>query len=378
MADVGACLERKLKRQNSSCDNGGPAQEAGQAEPEENCGKVTLDERDVFFSTMQYHNDEKNYIMETMKSGTMGKGAARILVVDDEAEMRRLIADYLRDMEHYAVADAASGFEALGLLAKQPFDLILSDINMPGMRGFELLDIVRERFPSMKRVLITAYNVEDYFDLAIKYDIGNIFVKTAPFDFEELSIAIRNLLSNDIFGLDHYFEAAAERARFAVRNARSLDRHARAIADFLGDRKRAKYLEVVVVELLTNAIFYGARRESPERKDQWDLECELPDDKAVAVTAVRDRDKYGISVCDEGGRLKKADVLYWMNRQVRRDENGLPLGISDTHGRGLFIARRYIDRLIINVDRGRRTEAIIINYNDAKVSGHKPLYINEI
>ena len=378
MADVGACLERKFKRQNSSCDNGGPAQEAGQAEPVENCGKVTLDEHDVFFFTMQYHNDEKNYIMETMKSGTMGEGAARILVVDDEAEMRRLIADYLRDREHYAVADAGSGFEALGLLAKQPFDLILSDINMPGMRGFELLDIVRERFPSMRRVLITAYNVEDYFDLAIKYDIGNIFVKTAPFDFEELSIAIRNLLSNDIFGLDHYFEAAAERTRFAVRNARSLDRHARAITDFLGDRKRAKYLEVVVVELLTNAIFYGARRESPERKDQWDLEGELPDDKAVAVTAVRDRDKYGISVCDEGGRLKKTDVLYWMNRQVRRDKNGLPIGIGDTHGRGLFIARRYIDRLIINVDRGRRTEAIIINYNDAKVTGHKPLYINEL
>jgi CheY-like chemotaxis protein len=316
--------------------------------------------------------------MENMESGTTRKGKSRILVVDDQAEIRQLIVDYLHNVEHYAVAEAGNGFEALGLLAIQPFDLILSDINMPGMRGFELLDIVRDRFPSIKRVLITAYNVEDYFDLALKYDIGNIFVKTAPFNFEELSIAIRNLLSNDIFGLDRYFEPAAERTSFIVRNARSLDRHAREIAEFIGDRKRAKYLEVVVVELLTNAIFYGVRQESPERKDLWNLECELPDDKVIVTTAVRDREKYGISVCDEGGRLKKTDVLYWMNRQIRRDENGLPVGIGDAHGRGLFIARRYIDRLIINVHQGVRTEIIIINYNHKKYYGHKPLYINEI
>ncbi len=313
-----------------------------------------------------------------MGSGARSDEAARILVVDDETEMRQMIADYLRDVEHYAVANAANGFEALSMLAQQPFDLILSDINMPGMRGFDLLNRVRERFPSVKRVLITAYNVEDYLDLALKHDIGNIFVKTAPFNFNELSAAIRNLLSNDIFGLGHYFEPGAEQTRFVINNARFLDRHAREITDFIGDRKRAKYLEVAVVELLTNAIFYGVRQESPERKDQWDLDCELPDDKAIVATVVRDREKYGISVCDEGGRLKKNDVLYWMNRQIRRDENGLPLGISDVHGRGLFIARRYIDRLIINVHQGKRTEIIIINYNEKAFYGYKPLYINEI
>jgi len=316
--------------------------------------------------------------MEDMKSVLAGERPARILIVDDEPEMRRLIGDYLHGLEHYAVDEAGSGFEALGLMAQRPFDLILSDINMPGMRGFELLDIVKERFPSMKRVLITAYNVEDYFDLAMKYDIGNIFVKAAPFNFEELSTVIRNLLSNDIFGLDRYFEASAERARFTVRDAGSLDRHARDIAEFLGDRGRAKHLEVGALELLTNAVFYGARRESPERKDRWDLDCRLPEDKAIVVAAARDREKYGLSVCDEGGRLRKTDVLYWMNRQARRDENGLPIGVGDAHGRGLFITRRYFDRLVINVQTGKRTEVIIINNKGRKASGYKPLYINEI
>jgi CheY-like chemotaxis protein len=300
--------------------------------------------------------------MENMKSGTRGENTARILVVDDEPEMRRLIGGYLREKERYEVSEAGNGFEALGLMAVRQFDLILSDINMPGMRGFELLDIVRERFPAMRRILITAYNVEDYFDIAVKYDIGNIFAKTAPFNFNELSVVIRSLLLNDIFGLDRYFEAAAERVRFRVRDARSLDRH----------------LEVVALELLTNAVFYGVRRESPEKKELWDHDCMLPQTKAIVVTAARDREKYGLSVCDEGGRLKKADVLYWMDRQARRDENGLPIGVGDAHGRGLFIARRYIDRLVINVHSDERSEVIIINYLGRKYTGYKPLYINEI
>lgn len=71
-------------------------------------------------------------------------------------------------------------------------------------------------------------------------------------------------------------------------------------------------------------------------------------------------------------------MLYWLNRQNSRDQNGLPVGLYDSHGRGLFIARRYIDRLIINIDKARRTEVIIINYYSDTFKGHKPLYINEI
>ena len=306
------------------------------------------------------------------------KVSGKILVVDDEQEIRQMIVDYLRDVENYVVSDARDGAEALELLGKQHFDLVLSDINMPGMKGFDLLHIVKDKYPLVKRVLITAYNVEDYLELALKYDIGNIFVKTAPFNFEELSVIIRNLLLGSIFGLDPYFAPAVEKNGFRIKNAHHLDTHAKVITEFIGDYKRAKRLEVVIVELLTNAIFYGVRQESPERKDEWDVNVELPDDKAIAVTVARDAEKYGISVCDEGGRLKKADALYWMNRQIARDAAGLPVGLFDAHGRGLFIARRYIDRLIINVNYGVRTEIVIINYFNKTFYGFKPLYINEL
>ena len=314
-----------------------------------------------------------------IEQSTMNEtAAAKILVVDDEAEMRQLIVDYLRDMENYTVFEAADGEAALAELEKQPFDLILSDINMPGMKGFDLLKIVRDKYPATKRVLITAYNVEDYLELALKHDIGNIFVKTAPFNFPELSAAIRNLLSNNIFGLDGYFEPSLERSRFLIRSARLLDNHAKVMSELVEDYTRGKRLEVVIVELLTNAIFYGVRNDSPVRKDLWDAQCELPADKAIVATVVRDEEKYGISVCDEGGRLRKSEVLYWLNRQTAQDDKGLPVGLLDLHGRGFFIARRFIDRLIINVDQGKRTEVVLINYYNKTFYGYKPLYINEI
>ena len=302
----------------------------------------------------------------------------KILVVDDEPEIRQMIVDFLRDEEGYTVSDAESGQEALEVLAKEPFDLVLSDINMPGMKGFDLLKLVRERYPQIKRVLITAYNVEDYLELALKYDIGNIFVKTAPFNFNELSVIIKNLITNTIFGLDQYFDTSAKKNGFLIKAARHLDSHARVITELIGDYKRSKRLEVVIVELLTNAIFYGIKSESPERKDEWDVSCELPEEKAIAVTVIRDEEKYGLSVCDKGGRLKKSDVLYWMNRQIERDTSGLPVGLFDAHGRGLFIARRYIDRLIVNVHNGVKTEIVIINYFNKTFYGFKPLYINEL
>ncbi len=308
-----------------------------------------------------------------------GSKKATILVVDDEYEIREMISDYLRDEEGYTVFDAESGAKALDVLANNShIDMVLSDINMPEMKGFDLLREVKERYPSIKRILITAYNVEDYLELALKYDIGNIFVKTTPFNFNELSSALEKLLNNDIFGLKQYFKSSVKMSQYKITTSKNLDKDAEKITNFIGEKERAHRLELVLVELFTNAIFYGIRNEAPDRKELWAHDFVLPDEQAIIVTVASDSEKYAISVCDNGGRLKKSDMLYWLNRQASRDTNGLPLGIYDSHGRGLFIARKYIDRLIVNIDQKRKTEIIIINYFENTYKGYKPLYINEI
>ncbi len=301
-----------------------------------------------------------------------------ILVVDDETEMREMIVDYL-DEEGYSVISAQNGVDALEQhFENRPIDLVLSDINMPKMKGFELLRIVREKYPLTKRVLITAYNVEDYLDLALKHDVGNIFVKSTPFNFIELSTILSNLLTNDIFGIQKHFDHPTIQKSFLIKRGDSLDTNANDIISSINLVRNAKRVELVLIELLANAVFYGIRKESAEDKEKWNYNFELSDAEAIEVTVVADQEKFGVSVMDRGGRLKKSDVLYWLNRQVSRDDSGVPLGVYDTHGRGFYIAREYIDRLIVNIDRNKMTEIIIINYFNNPVKGYKPLYINEI
>ena len=69
--------------------------------------------------------------------------AMKILVVDDSAFMRRIIRNHLRMMNLENVKEASDGREALSLLKKENFDLILSDISMRGMNGIKFLKAVR-------------------------------------------------------------------------------------------------------------------------------------------------------------------------------------------------------------------------------------------
>ena len=82
--------------------------------------------------------------------------ADRILVVDDEKIIRESIAFILKK-EGFAVTEAANGKEALNRLTGETFDLIITDLEMPEMKGIELLDHAMHINPQGLVVIITAY-----------------------------------------------------------------------------------------------------------------------------------------------------------------------------------------------------------------------------
>src|SRR6187549_3834564 len=90
---------------------------------------------------------------------SVGQEVGRILVVDDEATMRRLLEKLLR-MEGYEVALASSGEQALGELLRNGADTVLLDMRMPGMSGLEVCRQIRNHPRSLHTpvVFITAVN----------------------------------------------------------------------------------------------------------------------------------------------------------------------------------------------------------------------------
>jgi len=82
--------------------------------------------------------------------------SARILVVDDEAYIRDLVRDTLR-ARRYETATAANGVEALDLLAREKFDIVVTDVVMPGMAGLELVKAIRKSHPHIRVIVLTGY-----------------------------------------------------------------------------------------------------------------------------------------------------------------------------------------------------------------------------
>src|SRR5450432_2549267 len=81
---------------------------------------------------------------------------AHILVVDDEGAIRYAIGKALQRVG-YQVSEAASGETALELLDSQNFDVVLTDIRMPGLTGVELLAQIKEKAPDSIVILMTGY-----------------------------------------------------------------------------------------------------------------------------------------------------------------------------------------------------------------------------
>jgi DNA-binding NtrC family response regulator len=114
-----------------------------------------------------------------------------ILVVDDERSIRIGLKGLLAK-EGYEVAIAESGGEALRFLDGQPFDLVLTDLRMPGLDGVSLLKKIKEQYPDTLVVMMTAYGSEKIAVEAMKAGAHDYIVK--PFDNEEVKILARQAL----------------------------------------------------------------------------------------------------------------------------------------------------------------------------------------
>lgn len=115
----------------------------------------------------------------------------RILVVDDEESIREFLEIMLKK-EGYEVTCAEDGIKAKDILSKRAFDMVISDLQMPNMTGIELLKYVREVYPEMVFMLITAFGTTESAVEAMK--MGAYDYLTKPFKIDEVRINIQNAL----------------------------------------------------------------------------------------------------------------------------------------------------------------------------------------
>lgn len=116
---------------------------------------------------------------------------SRILVVDDEESIREFLEIMLRK-EGYEITLAEDGLRAKDLLTKKTFDMVISDLQMPGMTGLELLKHVKESYPDLTFMMITAFGTTENAVEAMK--MGAYDYLTKPFKIDEVRLNVYNAL----------------------------------------------------------------------------------------------------------------------------------------------------------------------------------------
>lgn len=119
---------------------------------------------------------------------------ARILVVEDDKSMNEILATTLADDDH-EVKTVLSGPEALKLCNNESFDLLITDVRLPGMDGVEVIEKVKSLLPDIKCIVITGYASEDTPVRAIRMHVNDYLFK--PFSLIYFLNSVKRVLQQE-------------------------------------------------------------------------------------------------------------------------------------------------------------------------------------
>jgi two-component system, NarL family, invasion response regulator UvrY len=127
-----------------------------------------------------------------------------VLIVDDHPIVRRGLKQVLQDEPDLSIAEAGTAREALGHIGQQPFDLVIADIDLPGMNGIELLKEIKRQYKNTPVLMLSVYPEDQVAVRVLRAGASGFLSKeTAP---EQLVVAIRKILN----GGKHISERVAD------------------------------------------------------------------------------------------------------------------------------------------------------------------------
>ncbi|MFH0911322.1 MAG: response regulator [Planctomycetota bacterium] len=125
------------------------------------------------------------------RAGAPIMAAFRILVVDDEEETLRLYHRFLQS-EEYEIVTAASPQTACELLRRECWDILISDICMPDLNGFDVMQAGKVNNPHIRCIAVTGYGTNTVLDQVLEHDCFGYINK--PFDWDYLKLLIQKAL----------------------------------------------------------------------------------------------------------------------------------------------------------------------------------------
>jgi len=186
-----------------------------------------------------------------------------ILIVDDEESMREFLAIMLH-REGYRVDAVADGAMAVARMKEKGYDLIISDIKMPRMNGFELLAHVLEKSPDTMMIMITAFSTTEDAVEAMKQGAYDYIIK--PFRNEEIRLIVKNALERRALRQENIQLKQALDQRYSFGNLIGKSKSMKEVFDLV-QKVAASRANVLITgesgtgkELVAKAVHYNSER----------------------------------------------------------------------------------------------------------------------
>lgn len=293
-----------------------------------------------------------------------------LLIVDDSAFEYQMISGLLRPIEGLRLVFAGDGVEALAALERERPDLVLTDLVMPDMDGLELVQHVRERFPTIPIILMTAYGSEDAAIRALRAGAANYIPKRDL--ARDLLETIRGILRiTDVDRRRRRLMRCLEcrETLFRLDNDPnlivSLMELVQEELDGMGllDRMGRIRVSIALQEALTNALYHGNLEISSDLR-QDDERCFYKEAEArrrrepyrsrhIRVRIHIDRRAATFVINDEGPGFETS----CLDRPIDAGD------LTRVGGRGLLLIRTFMDRVAF--DQGGRSITMVKQFRGA-------------
>ena len=157
----------------------------------------------------------------------------KILIVDDESNIRLGLNKCLAK-EGYYIEEASNGEEALQLIYNKKYDLILMDVQMPELNGFDVLKRIRKFGNSTRVIMMTAFGTVEMAVDSMK--IGAVDFLSKPFTISKVRDVVKEVLDKDmnILRVDAIFNKDYDKAKFCLKEALVNDSSSAEIQNLLG------------------------------------------------------------------------------------------------------------------------------------------------
>ena len=130
-----------------------------------------------------------------MKDLGIYNSVVRILIIEDDKEMRSLLEDVLGE-EGFKTESVSNGSDGLRKLAKESFDLVLTDIRMPGLTGLDILPVIRSLRPEAPVIVITAFGNEEIHRRSVEKGAAGYLEK--PIHMDKLKTLVHEMVSSKV------------------------------------------------------------------------------------------------------------------------------------------------------------------------------------